>query len=37
MIEPHHTSAFWDRVERIVPNYLERKRWLIKNGATHEL
>ncbi len=37
LIEPHHTTAFWDRVERIVPDCLERKRWLAQNGVSYDL
>lgn len=28
LIEPHHTTAFWDRVERVVSDWYDRKRWL---------
>ncbi len=31
--EPHHGEAFWMRVERAMPDYEERKRWLAVNGA----
>ena len=31
--ERNHTSAFWDRVERAMPDYKERKRWLAENGS----
>ncbi len=37
LIEPHHTNEFWDRVERIVLDYEQRKRWLAQNGATYDL
>lgn len=37
LIEPNHSSAFWERVERIVPNYQERKQWLAENGAIYNL
>jgi predicted metal-dependent hydrolase len=37
LIEPHHTNAFWDRVERILPDYLECKRHLAENGASYAL
>lgn len=37
LIEPHHSSRFWERVERIVPNYQERKQWLAQNGAIYNL
>ncbi|MBA2678880.1 MAG: M48 family metallopeptidase [Ktedonobacteraceae bacterium] len=31
--ERNHTPAFWDRVERAMPDYRERKRWLAENGS----
>ncbi|MFN6527289.1 SprT family zinc-dependent metalloprotease [Nostoc sp. ChiSLP03a] len=37
LIEAHHSNAFWHRVERIVPDYLERKQWLAENGAIYNL
>lgn len=37
LIEPHHTTAFWQRVGRIIPDYGDRKQWLAENGATYDL
>jgi hypothetical protein len=37
LIEPNHTNAFWDRVERIVSDWGGRKQWLAENGATCDL
>ena len=37
LIEPHHTNAFWDRVERVVSDWCDRKRWLAENGASYDL
>ncbi len=37
LIEAHHTTAFWDRVERIVSDWCDRKQWLAENGATYDL
>ena len=37
LIEPHHTNTFWDRVERIVSDWCDRKRWLAENGAIYDL
>jgi predicted metal-dependent hydrolase len=37
LIEPHHNHAFWDRVERILPDFEERKRWLAQNGVNYDL
>lgn len=28
-----HTDAFWNEVDKIIPNYGERKEWLRVNGA----
>lgn len=33
---PHHTSAFWRRVERVLPDYERRKDWLAHNGMSVE-
>jgi predicted metal-dependent hydrolase len=35
--EPHHTDEFWQRIERILPDYAGRKRWLAENGADYVL
>jgi predicted metal-dependent hydrolase len=37
LVEPHHNTAFWERVGRILPNWQERKDWLARNGATYDL
>jgi predicted metal-dependent hydrolase len=37
LIEPHHNNAFWELVERIVPNFGDSKQWLAKNGVTYDL
>ena len=34
--EPHHTPAFWLRVERAMPDYLQRKVWLAEHGIEIE-
>ena len=36
LIEPHHTNAFWDRVERILSDWCDRKQWLAQNGASYD-
>jgi len=28
-----HTEAFWNEVDKVLPDYLERKEWLRKHGA----
>ncbi|MBN9164552.1 MAG: metal-dependent hydrolase [Myxococcales bacterium 68-20] len=33
LIEPHHTPAFWTRVERVMPDYASRKQWLAESGG----
>lgn len=33
--EPHHTPAFWSAVERAMPDWEQRRRWLADHG--HEL
>lgn len=37
LLEPHHNSAFWDGVERIVSDWSDRKRWLAENGINYDL
>lgn len=34
--EPHHTSAFWLRVERAMPDYAQRRTWLAEHGMDVE-
>jgi hypothetical protein len=34
--EPHHTSAFWLRVERAMPDYAQRRAWLAEHGIDVE-
>lgn len=29
----HHTDAFWNEVDKVMPDYRERKEWLRKRGA----
>jgi len=33
LLEPNHTPAFWDRVERVVPDWQVCKEWLAENGG----
>lgn len=37
LIERGHTDAFWERVERIAPDYVERQRWLRDHGGMYDL
>lgn len=34
--EPHHTPAFWLRVERAMPDYAQRRTWLAEHGMDVE-
>ncbi|MBZ0116160.1 MAG: M48 family metallopeptidase [Sandaracinaceae bacterium] len=33
LLEPHHTPAFWTRVERAMPDCAQRKQWLAEHAA----
>jgi predicted metal-dependent hydrolase len=33
--EPNHTPEFWLKMERAMPDYEQRKRWLAENGARY--
>jgi predicted metal-dependent hydrolase len=32
-----HSDAFWNEVDKVMPDYYERKEWLRKNGASMDL
>ena len=34
--EPHHTPAFWLRVERAMPDFAQRRAWLAEHGIDVE-
>jgi predicted metal-dependent hydrolase len=34
---PNHTAAFWNEVDKVLPDYRERKEWLRANGAGMDL
>ena len=36
-LEERHTDAFWQRLERLVPDYRKRRRWLEEEGALYDL
>ncbi len=33
LIELNHSAAFWAEVERVLPDYKERRKWLKQNGS----
>jgi len=35
LLEPNHTPEFWARVERVMPDYEQRKKWLAEHGGAH--
>jgi predicted metal-dependent hydrolase len=37
LIHPNHTKAFWNEVDKVMPNHQDRKEWLRTNGATMSL
>ena len=37
LIYPNHTAAFWNQVDKVMPDYQERKDWLRDNGAGMDL
>lgn len=37
LIHPNHTTAFWNEVDKIMPNYQSHHNWLRLNGAGMDL
>lgn len=37
LIHPNHTAAFWNELDKVMPDYQERKNWLRDNGAEMDL
>jgi predicted metal-dependent hydrolase len=37
LVERSHNDAFWERVERIIPDYADRQRWLKEHGGMYDL
>ena len=37
MHERDHSQVFWNEVDKVLPNYRERKEWLRQNGAGLDL
>lgn len=35
--EPHHGKAFWDLLERTIPDYDSHRAWLANNGSSYNL
>jgi predicted metal-dependent hydrolase len=33
----NHSDAFWNEVDKVMPDYRERKMWLKKHGAGLDL
>jgi predicted metal-dependent hydrolase len=34
LCEPNHTRAFWNRVERLLPDFAQPRQWLIEHPNT---
>jgi predicted metal-dependent hydrolase len=37
LIHPNHTAAFWNELDKVLPDFQERKEWLRDNGAGMDL
>ena len=37
LIHHNHSQAFWSEVDKVIPDYLDRKEWLRVNGAGMDL
>ena len=37
LVYPNHTKAFWNEVDKVMPDFQERKEWLRVNGAGMDL
>lgn len=37
LLHPNHTAAFWNTVDKLLPDYQERKEWLRVHGAGMDL
>ena len=33
LIHKNHTKVFWNQIDKVLPDYQERKQWLKVNGA----
>jgi predicted metal-dependent hydrolase len=37
LIHPNHTTAFWNELDKVLPNYEKQIQWLKINGAGMDL
>lgn len=37
LLERSHSAAFWERLERVIPDYAECQQWLRKHGGMYDL
>ena len=37
LIHPNHTTAFWNEIDKVYPNYDKQVQWLKLNGAGMDL
>ncbi len=37
LLYSNHTAAFWNQVDKVMPDFQERKDWLRANGAGMDL
>ncbi len=37
LLYPNHTATFWNQVDKVMPDFQERKEWLRDNGAGMDL
>jgi predicted metal-dependent hydrolase len=37
LIERSHSDAFWERLERVIPDYADRQQWLKEHGGMYDL
>ena len=37
LVERSHTPAFWQRLERVIPECADRQRWLKEHGGMYDL
>lgn len=37
LIHPNHSAAFWNELDKVMPDFEERKAWLRDNGAGMDL